>query len=499
MATRELFPDESKPRYVTFALPREDAINDSRFYGRRVHESKERHEFLYKFGACLVFGTNGVTPVKTMRSVARSFFVYDLFGQTFWLTGYRDKVVAGSHIVGNKIPLCYGFARQGNVFVWPKDRVMGSCTKLEALLGCYACPGGEKDSSGCCEEVIKRFLLEEENIEGPFPSLEKSHREETLTDPDDIQKFLQQMAPKSGWEYIKPGLFAGPHETRLGFVSEINMDEANDELEYARARWKTGRQTIAAKKICEAECYLSNFCESLEKPYYSAPQRCQTNFSEHREPEFRSRDVSCGPYRKEEMHKVFELFRKSIDARSPEEIAQIACNAGTSTYIFGYELQLCKMAENMRDVEFVRPYGMERVTYSYEDAMTLLHTPYRDCYNNKSVYYMKPRMEFIGARMSVDELDIYTEICQYTCVKDYCTAFPGCYATPHIQTVLWRPQLDFHVTLQPGYDLHINHLARIGPIVGSWRPIPGVVSRNPDLLKGVRAREDRESSRDKQP
>lgn len=482
MATRELFPGEVETRYVTFALS--GTCTNDRHWRRRRWERRERTQFLQQNGACLLFGTGDVHPVKVMSSVAKTSFVHELFGPTFWFTGYRDKVVVAYGVVGERNrenpPISFGFVQCGKLFCWPETQIVHTCMKLESFVGCYACPS--EDSFGACVEENAKKLLAQDGVSGPFP--EDGDGADVLTDDEDIEYFLQTRAPKAGWTYIKPGLFSGPYETKLSFAPEINMGDARCNLEAARDRWELGKKTIAAKKICKEKCYLADWCSALEKPYFSAPTRCQEegSHSEH------------GPYQEDEIREVFRLFREEINARPQEEIVQVAGNSGVSTYIFGYELQLCKMAPNLRDVEFVRPFSMLRETYSYEDAMTLLHTPYRyrDC--DKVIRYGKPEMLRVEVRMSETELDIYTQLCQYTEAKTYCTRYPGRFACPLIKTVRWRPELDFYMTLKPGWDTQVHHLAQIGPIVGNWKVVPGVVSDNWELLRDVREPAGQDSS-----
>ena len=482
MKTRELFPDNNEPRYVTFALA---GVETSHNYSwRHARDREERERFLSRNGACLLFEIGKSSAKEVMSSVAGTPFVVELFGAAFWLTVYKDKVVVASGIIGQarreNPPICFGLAQKGELLTWTPRELDHQCMKLEKFVHCYACP--YEGLVGGCLESQAQLLLGKAGNTGPLPNKELT---ELGTEDEALETFLQRVAPRAGWTYIKPGNFADPYETRLAYVTEIHMNESAEKLEDARARWELGKQTQVSNQTCQERCCLYDWCDRPQKPYYNSSTRCQ-------------HESDGGPYSEQEIHEVFQRFRQEKNARPQEEIAQIAANSGASTYIFGHELMLCKMESNMRDVEFIRPYTMERFSYSYEDAMTLLHTSYRSR-NRDGVVYVKPEMHHVEAQMTDSELDIYTQLCQYTSAKDYCTKYPGCYVTPLIQTIRWRPQSDFYLTLKPGWDLQIRHLGQIGPIVGDYRTEPGILRSNGSWLRDVRGLQEPETSPDTQP
>lgn len=489
MIAKELFPDEYQRRYVTFALNcgNHDYWNRQNWYSKR-----EREKFIRQDGACLVFGTGGMAPERIMSSVARTPFVLELFGTNFWLTGFKDKVVVADDIVGKSRrenpPIHFGCVRNGKFISWSEMRLDKYCLNIAKFSDCFACP--EAENVITCVRRKVEHAMRDMGIDDPFEEWENDGcSSDALYDDNDMEHYLCSMSKKSGWTYIKPGNFSEPFTGRLNHVLHVYMDDAEEKLKEGRERWELGKKTSAAIKRCENECYIQGYCSGPCKPYYSTPHNCQTGAGYGRS------DI-LGPFSEEEFNAAFRVAREKMGARPEHEIRQIAANAGISTWIFGHELMLCKMASNLRDVQFVRPTTMKRFTYTYEDAMTLLHTPYR---HRRTYEYAG--MQRIEAEMSEKSLNIYTEACQYDYAREYNCYWPGRAVTPYVQYLGWNVfSGNLSLVLKPGWTLSLTHVAQAHEVMERcWRPVPSIVNRNLDVLKELRARAEQETSQGKQP
>ena len=497
MTTKELFPD-SQRRYVTFALPSADKKLRERGWWDKSYRSK----WLSKNGACLVFGTGGMSPASVMSSVAVIPFVRELLGSDFWLTGFKDKVVAAHDIVGKSRrenpPIHFGCVRNEKFVSWSEMRLDKFCLNVAKFSNCYACDGAD-DLVPCVRNKLEQ-AMEEMGINIPFAThwIEEDATE-ALYNEDDMERYLRSESKKAGWTYIKPGNLVEPFTPKLASVLDIYMDEAEEKLQEGRERWERGKETTAAVKRCEDECYVHAYCSGPCKPYHGLPSHCQKGTSY-------MRGSLTGPYSEEEINETYRVIRERINARPEHEIRQIAAYGGTSTWIFGYELELCKMDSDLRNVQFVRPTTMKRFTYSYEDAMTLLHTPYR---HGKEYEYPGDGMrrieghglQYIEAKMSEKSLNIYMEACQYDSAKEYSTWYPGCYATPYIRYLKWNIFRDtFNLVLKPGYSFTLDHVGQTYLIMErNWCPLPSIAKENLEMLRAARGEADQETKQGKQP
>lgn len=504
MTTKEMFPNEYRcrpdvcqRRYVTLALSSSDKMlgPDMSGYG---YGKEYRLQYVGRNGACLVFDAGDREIERNMSSVAKTSFVKALFGSRFWLTGFSDKVVVAHDIVGisglENPPIHFGHVRDRKYFSWSEMHLYKYCLNVAKFSHCFACESAE-DIVPCVRNKIEQ-AMKELDVAAPFEEVKNDGScSDALYDEKELERFLQKTSATFGWTYVKPGNMAAPFAPKLSRAIDIHMDDVESNLGEARARWELGKKTTVAVKRCEEECYICDWCNGCSKPYHSTPLTCQTGNN------YMSGSL-CGPFSEEEFNEAYRVARLEMCARPEYEIRQIACNSGISTWIFGYELELCKMAPNLRDVQFVRPTTMERFTFSFKDAMTLLHTPYRDGKDHlDGRRYQYPGMQEIQAKMSELALNTYTEACQYDYGQPYSTYFPGCYAEPQIRGVKWSIMYDnLDLCLKPGWSYTLKHPGQAYMILGrNWRPLPNIVNNHLDQIREQRVQEVPETNQDKQP
>jgi len=486
----ELFPNEQHKRYVTYAVV--DYAREKRYW----HDPDDDKRYLEKEGACLVFSTGGTDTARIMSKVSQLNFTKELFGDGFLLTGFKDKVVVATSFSGEhnqeNPPYLFGYVHNNELVYRTSIELDKYCMSIAKFGGCFSCPE-EKCFSRCVHNKVMT-LAEKLGHKKFMHSLVNSEavNRQLLCDTEDLEVFLRKSSRNNRWTFIKPGNFSNAFESKINRVSDVRMDDAEDKLQEARARHALGIKTSAAVKRCKAECCFSDYCRGTVKPYYGYPSRCQSSGAYHG-------NIVPGPFTEKEVREVFRRVRSHSGVRSAEEISQIAYNAGTSTYIFGYELQLCKMAPNLRDVQFVRPTTREHFTYSYEDAMTILRTPYRDGKHHlDGREYQYPGMQSIESKMSDDVLDIYHEACQYDYAKEYRTAYTT-QVTPTIMSLTWNlysQRID--VELKPGWSLTLSSVSETSDSLDArCAPLPKIMINNADIIKAVREEAVQETSQDK--
>lgn len=467
MPTRDLFPNEIQKRYVTFALP----ASSVEMSPGGSWDRDRRRVWLAEHGACLVLSIVDESLERTASHVSTASFIRGLFGPNFWITAFRDKVVVGDRLVSTEgtlqpmhPPIRFGRVQRGRLFSWSRLELENFCLNLAQFSNCFSCEYA--GDFAACIQFKASNALEDLGVERPNAEHKwNGFYDNLLYCDEDLEKYLGTESKKDGWTFIKPGNFSGAFSNRLIRAIDVDIETAEDSLVDARRNREAGVQTIAAAKRCKEECYIYANCSGCTKPYYGTPHRCQTGT------EYMQHDHK-GPFTEDEFNLAYRLFREEINARPEHEIRFIAYNAGVSTWILGYELELCKMESNLRDVQFVRPTTMDRFTFSYEDALLLLSTPYRD-----GKVYSKPDVSRVEKKMSEKALNTYTEVCQYNYGKDYVTWWRSVYATPYIRNAGWYPGIDsISLILKPGHSFDLDSVGHAFSVLGyHWRPLPPVV------------------------
>lgn len=491
----DLFPGEGNPRCVTFALA-----------GPRPGYKPKNN--MRQFGANLVFTAKHDDGDRLAKEAMESPLVQRAYGRPIWGTYGESKLVVGPLPVGR---LSKSYSQHGidkfylmspdGFFSWGIGSVASRCMRMEAVIGC--CNMCEHMQGNSCAVELLRIAAQKDGVDiskYDNPEYVGDRMMPELFDYDDTVAYLRKFAREFGWTYISPGCLHSPGDAMPAQADEFNFshdyaircrDEARDRAEFAAEtrRW-------AAR--CKKECEIYNSCSWCETPYHGRPTRCWT------ESDLR------GPFTEDEIHAVYAAFRRDQCALSDEQLSYLVACGGAETRIFGRTMRLRKANRNMRDVDFFLTTNKEVVTYSFEDAMTLLHTPYRD--GGDYVYPVHPqkRERAWGAVLDEDRLDIYTEICRHEGLQSYSFYFStdtACgfgFCDPQIAEVdmdyLGSVRIETHTgaTRGPQDTFHVKEL-----VGDRWNRFPSVVEEyGPKVLPEIRAAkaaEDPETSSGRRP
>lgn len=402
------------------------------FYGRkwRAHRARD--------GLCIVFGpphnAPAVNDVDYLRQVMDAPFIPTLVNPNgpIWFEQLRKHIVVTEQMsflrrvskgaMGQGIGLLEKKNGKWEKTVWEYFDLYKHCFNLEKVASnCVDCV---ENNRGCflytatsmCNEQglpVPVFPPEEEDSEPVIDTMET----------EDIGAFCTAVSKGTRWEYVSPrDANDDPFSPMLLNIEELEFHhvEANREKRHDTA--VKSAATRKAVKICEKECCYHQYCSLSTKPYNGIPQECQAGSS------YVSLSVG-GPYTEEQFNDSFKQFwdcLPHIDRRKVELIAQ---NGGLITNLYGRELMLQRMSEDMDAVDFLWVGSGDTLRVDFEEAVLLCTTPF---FSGKK--YVYPGWEDAGP-MPDELFHTYVEICQHDETLQGGWGFSNSY--PIIREVEW--------------------------------------------------------------
>ena len=415
----------------------------------------------------LLYELYGPVVCVTRRSTQRALVVSDIpcFSSSPRVTGFNGVTLA--HVEGKSVH----FEKE----LFSKK----ACLQIQKLNDCVGCSG--RGRIAACNHILLENLVRGTLHRGEHLWLryyiliddkrrtdvfESSHTSDddyaaaewvypAVYDKEDFCKFLEKEAGQHNWKFNKPGNYVGSFSPAPCELH--NFDYALDSPKVptgcsisAHAGWSTRRALVR----CEKECCFFKYCNDIET-YKASAKHCQS---------------ANGPY---DEKVVEEIYRREVKAHNVdvEKVSFIAYNGGVTTGLFGYEMELRGMDDNMQDVVFTRyekRADWNTRTYSYEDAVTILHTPWRE---NGVYHYPRITKPEDVILMPEDILHLYMEICQHDYLRSY-NYYCG-QAYPFINSVQYQGRAyadEFSVNVTPGRTTKVNTLQEVHACFGlGWR------------------------------
>lgn len=321
-----------------------------------------------------------------------------------WFVQHPGKIVVGTFPVFEALSkhlastprggvgyTCGGFCE--NHRVWTYQELADRCVLLDRITNnCELCT---ISAAECMSERLG------------VPTFTERTKLEDLQDEDNLSPrgnavaaFIKHAFRDSKWEYVSPRACSGDaFGTRIQPINSIDFKEVVTSRHRDAERARNAANTRAALRRCKSECMFYEYCGAVAKPYYGLPVRCQQEKGE-----------ANGPYRTASILEALHWFleRSGLGGRTQEDVALIALNAGLETRLpDGCIWVLERFAPDFRGVEFSSRRATLVHTFSWDETLRLLHTPYRT--GNEYVY---PTVQKPSRLMREDELMIYIELCQ---------------------------------------------------------------------------------------
>ena len=434
-----------------------------------------------KYGYSFVFDCDGedATNIDTLVEISKLPFIQNTLKDTrLWLTSFENEIVVATNPVGEpvvkdrNVGICYTFIGKGiGPFQWTPKEVYHNCSFLGKFSNCGMCKRYHPHYPCTATTMLKKKLgksgwdrLYPESMRNNYNFLfyqytECLDREER----SDLHRKLSKDCRTCGYTFLPPSTMIREFQESFIFLDDVDFNEGIENLSKRSQRSKDAAVTRKHLKICENECMHFLDCTQLTKPLYGAPTKCQ------------QKGVwgygVKGPFKKEHVHAMLDKFMSEPGRRSWEEVSFIAQNGGVSTHIFGYEIELRGMTQDMKNVEFSRVGTQTWKTYSFDDAMTLLTTPWRD---GKS--YVYPEIRHNCENLGKEQMLLYVEACHHD-------ESPSRYPIEYVEVSNVSARLGHfrygYYTLKSGYSQSACGM-------GSWWPIPQFLMQNGDLLAMVR-------------
>jgi len=365
------------------------------------------------------------TSVEDLYYIAQTPLVQKLFGYPVY--GVLAPGKEGNRMVVSGypgyLPRIVGADPGTHIHIAAKDCVvtvsavdlLDRCNRPEKLtLDCEKCNLINKgDESSCVEHCLNLWL--EHNGHDPKLFAPKEGMSHDGWESEDFDDFLKnvEMGDFEGYSYIPPcktqscGVKIPRNVAPLFRPAESCYLSKVDENKEARSeRSRRAAATRKHTKVCHAECCLKDQCDWLEKRYIRA-SFCQTGNSANEYGRTGHSRAHLGPYTDEKIMESYNHWWNAMEKGSVdiEKISYMAYHAGNITNAFGFELRLGGMDSHMNHVQFFREQRpWEDMFYTYDDAVKLMKTPFRqDGGYHKMFADPPPRL------MTRDELIVYAE------------------------------------------------------------------------------------------
>ncbi len=425
------------------------------------------------------------TPDETFQELTDEPLFYNLLGSVLFGLFDQDRLVISSKpdmlkelIVANADTLLYVRNKTGTIHQWPVRQLYRACiSPIKLGLSCNTCKKHNPQLPGDCylRQIIS--CAQKEGLAGRLfvPA------DEVLADsftPKQFDKFVSNAVKgayclRNGYSYIPPRK-ARPD---LGFVH--SDDQPVPYLRYY--------DTL----LLDAETIAGNQKDTHTRATASAlsrknQNRCRKECVFAPCPLFSSKGssswvTSCwesssfpGPFSQQDIDHLYRTWFQSLHRkRSAAEISFIAHNAGVTAHARGYGLSLVGLDSNLDTVEFIRWDGNSEY-YSFENAMTLLHMPWR--VDGNSYDRLKTG---IPPDMSEQELWTYAELRQHAETPGYHTRWG--WASPRVKCVEWCYR-SFRIASHCGNDRLVSSLHEAIELFGIDNTL-----RHPDKIKALQA------------
>lgn len=237
---------------------------------------------------------------------------------------------------------------------------------------------------------------------------------------EDIKPYLKKVSARTPWELVSPKTATGMEFTSSRLtVANLSMWSIPSRKKELSARARMAAASRKAVHVCKATCVFYPRCPMAEPPYRGAPAECQDDIDTGGQRTWRynaiNRDVP-GPFDQAQLDDSAESYWRDLPRGPRENMELIAYNSGISIWLYGYEMVLGKMDENLMLVEFYRPSRLkpEVKTFSFEDAVLLCTTPYQQRgkyvmpYGGEGSEFKQPPRP-----MTDVERHTYMEVCQH--------------------------------------------------------------------------------------
>jgi len=321
-------------------------------------------------------------------------------------------------VVGVRVP---GHAVQ----IVPLSDVFAHCFRLERITEhCHACSIEDTCLTNNLEIHLQKSGADLAAFDWP-PDWERTwYLDDLVMDENPLGAYLRKMVnPAAPFRYTTPRNTVD-HPFSPGFVcaSEVVFNEKELIANQSRASIAAKQAAITRKalKRCRTECCFYGYCERSSESYggryWGDPGKCQGQTPKHNY--HGPIALIPGPFSEDQFAPAFNRWWQGHNTLSREQIAFIARNAGREVKLWDCTLVLGRCTTGLDDVIFFqttgRGPGIEDPIFTWDETMTLLHTPVRKSDGTYQRVALRDAPE-----MSWEALHLYAELCQHSNLSPY--------------------------------------------------------------------------------
>jgi len=333
--------------------------------------------------------------VQKMRAVVASRPVNALFAPPVWYEQHPSGIVvstmpttinsvamAAQQAPDMQIGVTLG-AEVSQRFQWSYAELEKKCQQLERLVGCQDCPYKGKECAAFITSVGAGEV--------------RTHQD--FQDFDVIDEYLRSaLSSDLTWRYVPPNQLRRNPFTKRTFieVGDLSFDFVESRREDAQERATKSAETRRWRTRCQ-QCVFAHYCPGM------TDRRCSWGLREC----FENNPVS-GPFTQQELDAYLETYPFAL---SRDKVEFLVRNSGvTRTRLFGGTYQLSRLeapsSTNVIWERVGRSSGPPFLSFSFEDTMRIIRTPYR---HERAYRYPKT---YEGVALTNEQLHLYAAVCE---------------------------------------------------------------------------------------